>query len=464
MRKAFIAAIWLMLWWGLSLWMKNDILLATPPRVIVRLMELLAEGAVLSAAGTTLGRIALGFFTGCVIAIVLATLSAKWSFAEEMFSPIISLLTAVPVASFAVLLLIWWGSSFLAVAISFLMVLPAVYVATLQGIRSVDPKLLEMARVFRMPLWNRLFYLYRPSVKPFLTSSLKVSLGMSWKSGVAAELIGVPEHSLGEQLYLSKVYLDTPGVFAWTAVVVLLSFCFERMILFALNRFFAWQPDCRAAANVKLGEHPVGVGIRNLQKSFNGKPLFSIEECALQSGQVYLLNAPSGAGKTTFLHILAGLGSYTGTIGIYTEKAGEPDNSTAAKTLWEKPVTNRCPICSVCFQEDRLCEELSAVKNVALVLGDEKRAREALSAVLPGEALDKPCAKLSGGMRRRVALVRAMEVPSEVILLDEPYNGLDRATRDKVKNYIHIKQRGRMILLASHDTEREGHPSRAEDR
>ncbi|MGN0423779.1 MAG: ATP-binding cassette domain-containing protein [Acetatifactor sp.] len=462
MRKAFIAAFWLMLWWGLSLWMDNDILLVSPLKAFARLMELLTDGTVFEAAGRTLGRIALGFFGGFAAATLLAVLSAKYCLAEELLSPMISLLTAVPVASFAVLLLIWWGPSFLAVAISFLIVFPAIYTATLQGIHSVDEKMLEMAKVFRMPLWNRLFYLYRPGVRPFLVSSLKVAVGMSWKSGVAAELIGVPAHSLGEQLYLSKVYLDTAGVFAWTAVVVVLCFLFEKAVLSGMECFFDWQPDCRAVNDPgKISGHrstdfpysetgsisgdAAAVVIRNLHKEFDGKTLFSVTECTLKPGQIYRLNAPSGSGKTTFLRILAGLEPYRGS--IQRKTMGMTDIGADSS---EHSEMNTLPLCSMCFQEDRLCEEISAVKNVAMVVGDEKRAREALAPVLSVDDLDKPCKQLSGGMRRRVAVVRAMEAPGEIVLLDEPYNGLDPENRRKVKDYILSGQRGRVILLASH--------------
>ena len=159
MRKAFIAAFWLMLWWGLSLWIGNDIILVSPLKAFARLTELLAEGTVFEAAGRTLGRIALGFFGGLAAATLLAVLSARYHLAEELLAPMTGLLTAVPVASFAVLLLIWRGPSFLAAAISFLIVFPAIYTATLQGIRSVDGKLLEMAKVFGMPLWLSLIHI-----------------------------------------------------------------------------------------------------------------------------------------------------------------------------------------------------------------------------------------------------------------------------------------------------------------
>ena len=87
---------------------------------------------------------------------------------EEILSPVMTLMKAVPVASFAVLLLIWWGSSFLAVAVCFMVVLPNLYLNILEGLKSTDVRMLEMARVFRLPLRNRFFYIYRPALKPFL--------------------------------------------------------------------------------------------------------------------------------------------------------------------------------------------------------------------------------------------------------------------------------------------------------
>ncbi len=101
-----------------------------------------------------------------------------------------------------------------------------------------------MGRVFCLPSASRFFYLYRPGLRPYLQGSLKTALGLAWKAGVAAEVIGTPDFSVGGRLYLSKLYLDTTGVFAWTATVLLLSFLFERVVLWGAEKFFAWQPAC----------------------------------------------------------------------------------------------------------------------------------------------------------------------------------------------------------------------------
>ena len=146
------------------------------------------------------------------------------------------LIKSVPVASFVILALIWIGSRNLAVFTSFLVVVPMVYVSTLSGMKHTDKKLLEMARVFRMPMWKRIHYIYVPALLPYLVNGCRTALGMSWKSGVAAEVIGIPEGSIGEQLYYSKLYLDTAGLFAWTFVIIIISALFERFFLYLLKK------------------------------------------------------------------------------------------------------------------------------------------------------------------------------------------------------------------------------------
>ena len=126
----------------------------------------------------------------------------------------------IPVASFIIFVLIWFSSQNLAVLISFLMVLPVIYTNVLDGIRATDPQLLEMAQVFQIPTARKIRYLYVPQVMPFFQSGCSVALGLCWKSGIAAEVIGMPQGSIGEKLQQAKVYLDTPDLFAWTLVII----------------------------------------------------------------------------------------------------------------------------------------------------------------------------------------------------------------------------------------------------
>jgi len=454
LRKCMILLFWFAVWHCLAMAVDNRILLVTPAEAFWTLLGILGKDNFLITVGRSLLRIGMGFCMGFVAAVLLAVGGRRCPLLEEVLSPVMNLVKAIPVASFVVLLLIWWGSSFLAVAVCFLVVVPNVYISTLEGLKSTDRQLLEMAQVFQLSFRNRFFYIYRPALKPFLSGSLKVSLGMCWKSGVAAEVIGTPEYSIGEQLYLSKVYLDTAGVFAWTAMIVLLSVCFEKVVLWLVDRFFAWEPACggRSAARRNRGgirgedcprnnfardgvirgpeKDTAGSGgslrLTDIVKVYHGTVVLDRVSRVYEPGRIYYLTSPSGSGKTTLLRILARL--------------TEPDGG-----VMEAP-----PVCSMVFQEDRLCEDYSAVKNVELVTGDRNLAEEALAQLLEREALDKPCRELSGGMKRRVALVRAMESGSDYVLLDEPYTGMDAGTRLRAEEYIRRKQDGRTLIIATH--------------
>jgi len=156
--------------------------------------------------------------------------ASRW--AEALLRPPMLAIRTVPVASFIILALLWLrGTGGLSVFISFLMVLPVVYENVLAGIRAADETLLEMAAVFRVPLWRRMRALYAPAVLPYFRSACAVGLGLCWKSGVAAEVIGISGGSIGEALYNAKLLFATDELLAWTAIIVLLSLAFERLFL-----------------------------------------------------------------------------------------------------------------------------------------------------------------------------------------------------------------------------------------
>lgn len=427
-KKFIILLFWLGVWQILAMGVDNVLLVVTPLQALRALLIQAGQAEFWRSAFGSMWRIALGFLLGAVLALFLAAVSYRYKITEEVLRPFMVFCKAVPVAVFAVLILIWWGSSMLAVAICFLVVFPNIYLNTLEGLKSADRGLLEMAEVFRLPYGTRFFYIYRPALKPFLLSAFQLSLGMCWKSGVAAEVIGTPDHSIGGALYLAKIYLDTADLFAWTVVIVVLSVLFEKIIFCGIEVFFRWEPACKRPPmpqKIAARERRT-LCVWNLGKSFHDQWIFRHVDHEFLGGEPYVLDTPSGSGKTTFFRCLCGL------------ERPEEGGVSGIDTF------------SVQFQEDRLCEDYSVVKNLEMVLGDAAQAREILVQLLPEEALEQPCRELSGGMKRRVSLVRAMEAGAQCVLLDEPFTGLDEENRKKAEAYIRQKAGERILMLATH--------------
>jgi len=214
----------------------QQIFLVSPLRVAIRLAQLALTADFWASIAFSMLRIIAGFLLAVSLGIVLAALSARYRRVRELLAPAMLAIKTIPVASFIILALICFSSRNLAVLISFLMVLPVIYTNVLSGIRTADHKLLEMARVFRMPVGRVVRYIYIPQLMPFFRSGCTVALGLCWKAGIAAEVIGIPDGSIGEKLQQAKTFLDTPDLFAWTIVIVVVSLCFERVFLLGLKK------------------------------------------------------------------------------------------------------------------------------------------------------------------------------------------------------------------------------------
>lgn len=235
-RKAGIIAFWLAVWQLLDVIIDNRLVLAGPIRVAQALVEQIGQPDFWVICGASFGRIALGFLLSFVVGFLLALMSCRHRLFRDFVDPIISLLRTIPVASFIILLLIWVGNQALTVFLAFFIVLPLIYTNMVTGFESVDRQMLEMARVYGLSRWRTFLYIYRPAFMPFLMSSTKISLGMTWKSGIMAEVLATPKPSIGKEMATARTFLDTPDLLAWTVVVMVLSFLFEKAFMELLKR------------------------------------------------------------------------------------------------------------------------------------------------------------------------------------------------------------------------------------
>ena len=228
----------LLFWQIVAMILNRSFLLSSPVEVVKALFELGGKNVFWMGLGKSIFKIFLGFLAGGGVGIFFAGLSYRFKLFEIYISPYIMVIRSVPVASFVIIILIWLGSEALSVLVCFFMVMPIFYANTLEGLKSVDVKMLQMAKIYELGQKAKFIYIYLPGLESFLISSSVASMGIAFKSGIAAEVIGRPKNTLGFFLFDSKIYLETSKVFAITLIVILCSAIFERLIIFIMERFF----------------------------------------------------------------------------------------------------------------------------------------------------------------------------------------------------------------------------------
>ena len=232
MLKYLLAILaWIGIWHFASLWVDNHILLVSPIDVFLRIGELGQEASFWASIAFSLYRIIFGFFLALVIGVALASLTFAFHGFYIFMLPFFNVIKSIPVVSFALLALMWFSASNLSIFIAFVTVLPIVYFNTYEGIKNADAKLLEMAKVFRVAKPKIWLNIYGRSAFPYILSAAASGIGFAFKSGVAAELIGFVQNSIGFNLHSARAFLQTADIFAWTIVIIILSYAIEKIFL-----------------------------------------------------------------------------------------------------------------------------------------------------------------------------------------------------------------------------------------
>lgn len=437
---------WLFVWHFLSLKINSSIFLPSPEATYKALIRIGKRAGFWQTIFNTFSKIAKGFLLALIAGTFSAIISSFVKIIDVLVSPFMRLLKTVPVASFIILALLWVKSDKLSVLISFVMVTPVVYINILQSFDNVDNNLLEMADIFNVGLLRRIRFIYVPALVSGFMSACKIGLGFCFKAGIAAEIIGLPFQSIGSELYKSKLYLMTDELFAWTVVIVLMSVFFEGVCIYLLNKLSciiektnisrkAENENKADKSHKKKGEYEKLENnnilmIKEITKSYGKQKVLENISFNLNESERICIYGKSGIGKTTLLRIIAGL-----------EKADSGKITFVGKV-------------SMVFQEDRLLENTDVYTNLYCVLGrrfDKAEADMHLKEVGLEGVGNKIVSELSGGMKRRVAIVRCMMKSSEIILLDEPFKGLDTILKDNIIRYVVKYLNGRAVIMVTHD-------------
>ena len=424
-----VAAFWLAAWMLVAALVAQPLILPGPGAVVMALLRLVCDAgtwAILAGSGA---RILGGLAFAAVCGGVLADVSARSRAFARLVAPALSFVKATPVACVVVLLLIWLGSARVSIAAVFLMALPGVYFSLAEGLAQVNKPLEQMLRLHGVRGW-RLFCAHTwREVLPFVLSCARAVIGMGWKAGVAAELIGMAIGTVGERIYQAKLLIETADLLAWTVLVVAASWACERVLVWLLQTSgpVAWRAAVRAhgrglrrrtgaaAGDGAATELALAVGDRAPW----APALDSLVLNVPAGGRICVMGA-SGVGKSTLLALAAG----------------------------------ECEPRSMVFQDARLVEDASALDNVLVCADahvDASSAAALLRLLVPGIDAHACVAELSGGQRRRVEVARALLCPGGAVILDEPFTGLDTAARDATAEVVLDLLDGRTLLLATHD-------------
>ena len=419
-----VAAFWLAVWALAAALVAQPLILPGPGAVALALLRLVCDGdtwAILAGSGA---RILGGLALAAVCGGVLAGVSVRSRTFSRLVAPALSFVKATPVACVVVLLLIWLGSASVSIAAVFLMALPGVYFSLVEGLTQADKPLEQMFRLHGVRGW-RLFCAHTwREVLPFALSCARAVIGMSWKAGVAAELIGMAAGTVGERIYQAKLLIETADLLAWTVLVVAASWACERVLVWLLRASgpAAWRAAVRAhgrAGGSAGGGAPAELAFAVGDRAPWAPALDGLVLRVPAGGRTCVMGA-SGAGKSTLLALAAG----------------------------------ECAPCSMVFQDVRLVEDVSALDNVLVCADarvDASSATALLRLLVPGVDVHARVAELSGGQRRRVEIARALLCGGCAVILDEPFTGLDASARDATAEAVLDLLEGRMLLLATHD-------------
>ena len=446
--KLGVAGAWLALWHIAAIVVDNSILLCGPLDVCVAVFDIVTQTGALLTLGKTALTILLSFFAAFTGGILSGMLAQKLPFYKLMIEPLVSVCKTVPVACMVVFLLIITNAHAVVSICIFMVVFPAIHFAAEQGLQNTNNTKSDFFRVFGIHGIKKFLALTWPSMMPFLYAACSTSLGMSWKSGIAAELIGIPLGTVGEQIYQAKITLATDSLLAWTVLIVVCAYACEKLFLALLrasekaaleiavripNAPHGQTPQkSNAQNNTVLRVENVCIGYKTSEGAT--KEVLRDVNFTLAQGEKLLLSQKSGFGKTSLLR---------SALGLLPPLSG--------RIVWQGK--NTLPATAALFQQEVLFEELSALQNVMFPSGSAAHsnlARTYLSYVLPEEFHHQAVSKLSGGQRRRVELARTLAFPAELVVLDEPLQGIDDETALKCIELIEEATKDRCVVLASH--------------
>ena len=335
----------------------------------------------------------------------------------------------------ALILVFFLAPQSLSLWIPLAVVLPLVYSQARAGKLTVPEETRELLQIYPVGFWQYLRFFYFPQRIPYWQVALEQSFGLAMKSMVAAEVLTLPDHSLGAAVYDAKLYLNLDILLAWAIVILVLAALGEwvlKKLLHLWSKHLEQSVGDAFAKDVSLAKvHNPLITLRHLDFSYGTEKIIDDLNYTFESPKTYQIQGVTGRGKTTLLKII---------LGILEPSAGSI----------QKPADLSL---SVVQQDDVFLPGLSVINQLRAV---SPHRLQDLNLILKKCGLDDPQAlpsMLSGGMKRQLALARALAVPSHGLILDEAFTGMDPGLKQKIITLIEEETKDKLLIFVSHEAE-----------
>ncbi|OFI01520.1 putative aliphatic sulfonates transport permease protein SsuC [Clostridium acetireducens DSM 10703] len=237
-----LSFIFILLVWNISSeLLGSEFIFPSPKTTFISLFSIVKSDIFLYSVVGTIKRGLVGFFISSILGILLGFAAGFNRLLRIIFEPFIIIIRSTPVMSIILIALMQFKTNNVPIFVSFLVVFPIIYLNVLEGIKSVDVKVIEMAKVYKVKWYRIILSIYIPSIVSFIISGMSTAFGIGWKAIIAAEVLSQPKNSIGFNLQTAKVNLDMEEVFAWTFVAIMLSFIFEKFIRIIEKNTIKWR-------------------------------------------------------------------------------------------------------------------------------------------------------------------------------------------------------------------------------
>lgn len=439
---ALSVGLLLLLWQVLAWSVGKPELIPTVPRLVSAFIELAGSEHFLRSVGATVIRGMAGMVLSLVAAAGVAVLLSRRAWAEELFRPLFVLMRSVPVISFILLALIFLRPEGIPLLIGFLTMFPLLCENLTKGLKHLRPEAEVLARTFRLRRVNYYTQVLYPQLQPFLFSGLASAAGFGWRAIIMGEVLSQCAFGIGSEMKRAQVFIDVPSLLGWTVVAVAISFAFDKGLEALGRRRFPirYRQHGEMPSAVKAAASAVPVTLEKVGKSYGTTEVLRDFSFTFEPGKIYGISAPSGAGKSTLLHLIDG--------------SLHPTSGTVS-------ADRRQGIACV-FQEPELLASLTVRENIMLPLSSRhsrEKSRQLADRFLAFTEMDAFAARLphelSYGQQQRIALARALAFPAPVLLLDEPFKGLDEALALRLIHRLRElhQHSGQILIFVTHKPE-----------